>query len=68
MRFLRLVMGVLMAVQFFQTSDKIVGVVGLLLLYQAVFNKGCCANNNCATSPKSTPNNNIEDINFEEVK
>lgn len=68
MRFLRLGMGTLMAVQFFQTSDKLVGLIGALLLYQALFNKGCCGANGCATSPKSTTNNNIEDINFEEVK
>jgi hypothetical protein len=68
MRLLRLGMGILMAVQFSQTNDKIVGVIGLLLLYQALFNKGCCGANGCATSPKKSSNNAIEDINFEEVK
>jgi hypothetical protein len=69
MRLLRLGMGTLMAVQFFQTSDKLVGALGLLLLYQAIFNKGCCGANGCATSPKSLKKEDkIEDISFEEVK
>lgn len=68
MRFLRLGMGTLMAIQFFQTSDKLVGLIGAFLLYQALFNKGCCGANGCATSPKNTNNNNIEDIKFEEIK
>lgn len=68
MRFLRLGMGILMAVQFFQTNDKIVGVIGLLLLYQALFNKGCCGANDCASSAKKSSNKAIEDINFEEIK
>lgn len=69
MRILRLVMGTLMMYQFYITGDKIVVAIGAVLLYQALFNKGCCANNACA--PKKTTNsqtNNIEDIVFEEVK
>ncbi|MES2478393.1 MAG: hypothetical protein V4561_04870 [Bacteroidota bacterium] len=68
MRFLRLGLGTLMTIQFFQTSDKLVGAIGTSLLYQALFNKGCCGSNGCATSPKKSSNNTIEDINFEEVK
>lgn len=68
MRFLRLGMGSLMAIQFFQTSDKLVGVIGLLLLYQALFNKACCGANGCASNTKNTTKDHIEDINFEEIK
>lgn len=68
MRILRLGMGSLMVVQFIQTSDKLVGLIGALLLYQALFNKGCCSNNGCAATPQNKANNKIEDISFEEIK
>jgi hypothetical protein len=68
MRFLRLGMGSLMIVQSFQMHDKLIGVLALFLLYQAIFNKGCCGANACTTDIPHKKSEQTEDISFEEIK
>lgn len=68
MRFLRLGMGILMMVQSLQMHDKLIGAIAIILLYQALFNKGCCAANVCASPMPKQTSNNTEEISFEEVK
>lgn len=68
MRFLRLGMGAIMAAQFFHTNDKLLGFIAALLLYQALFNKGCCANNECTPRHKTASVNDAEEVSFEEIK
>ncbi|MFA6152289.1 MAG: hypothetical protein WC716_13265 [Chitinophagaceae bacterium] len=68
LRFLRLGMGAIMAAQFFHTNDKLLGFIAALLLYQALFNKGSCANNKCTPRHKTISVNKGEEISFEEIK
>lgn len=68
MRFLRLGMGISMMVQSVQMHDKLIGAIAIILLYQALFNKGCCAANACASPMPKQTSNSTEEINFEEVK
>lgn len=68
MRFLRLGMGILMIIQSVQMKDKLIGAIALILLYQALFNKGCCAAQSCASPMPKQTNTTTEDISFEEVK
>ncbi len=67
-RWLRLGLGILIAVQAVQMHDTASGFIAAFLLVQAVTNTGCCGSGACAVP---TPKNNsakIEDIEFEEVK
>lgn len=48
MRWLRLGLGLLLAVQAYQMHDTLSGLLAGFLFFQALTNTGCCGNNNCS--------------------
>jgi hypothetical protein len=55
-RVVRLVFGTMAVTAGFTKGDVLAGAVGGLLLYQAIWNVGCCGNS-CAVPQKSTGEN-----------
>ena len=64
MRSLRFVLGVIAISQAFTTYEILIGLVGILLLGQAVFNIACCGTHGCSRRPnalnKTTHNEEIK--------
>jgi hypothetical protein len=52
MRFLRLGLGIYIALQAIETQSAFSGFVAILFLYQAITNTGCCGLNSCAVPTK----------------
>ena len=68
MRWLRLGLGIFIAIQAFQSYDALLGILAAFFLFQAITNTGCCSATGCVVpSTKSNPHK-IEDVEFEEVK
>lgn len=68
-RWIKLALGVFMVILSFLKHDGIFGVIGGIFLFQAIFNTGCFGSASCAAPPKvHTRSNDIEDVEFEEVK
>jgi hypothetical protein len=65
MRVLRLGFGIFIAIQAVKMHDAFSGLIAAFFLFQAVTNTGCCGTQNCSTS---VPKNNIEEVEFEEIK
>jgi len=68
MRFLRLGLGIYIAIQAIQTLSILSGVIAVFFIYQAVTNTGCCGANGCAVPIKKSSSDTIEEIEFEEIK
>lgn len=69
MRILRLVFGVVFAVQAVMMKDYLVGMTSAFFLYQGVTNTGCCGESCAPTYDRNAAaKGKTEDIQFEEVK
>ncbi len=68
LRWLRLGLGIFIAIQAIQNHDTLSGLIAGFFLFQAITNTGCCGVNNCATPVSKNKPDTIEDIEFEEVK
>mgnify|MGYP006911061066 CR=1 FL=1 len=68
MRFLRLGVGIFIAIQAIQYHDVLSGLIAALFLLQAATNTGCCGSSACATNTNYQSKNNVNDVEFEEVK
>lgn len=68
MRFLRLGIGIYIAVQAVETESVFSGVVAVFFIYQAVTNTGCCGSNGCAVPIKKSNPDKTEEVDFEEIK
>jgi hypothetical protein len=68
MRWLRLVFGIFFIIQGIQSSDTLVGVVGVFFLLTAVTNTGCCGAGGCAIPKQDESVGEPEEITFEEIK
>ena len=69
MRALRLVLGAIAITQAIMAFEILIGLAGIVLLSQAVFNIGCCGTTVCNTSPYQTNKTaNKEIITYEEIK
>lgn len=68
MRWLRLGLGIMLAIQAIQLHDMVSGFVAAFFLYQAGTNTGCCGVNDCAIPPANINQDKIEEVEFEEVK
>lgn len=66
MRWLRLVLGIFIAIQAVQMQDTFSGFIAVFFLFQAVTNTGCCGTKNCAL-PSTTENNKTTEVEFEEI-
>lgn len=67
MRVLRLVLSAFIIVEAVRNYDVLFGVIGSVLLLQAVFNVGCCSNGACYTGIIDDEAENKEVV-FEEIK
>lgn len=67
-RLLRLVLGIVFLIQAFQSNSYMVGAFGVLLLFQAATNQGCCGTSGCNISKKNNTDTTLNDVQFEEVK
>jgi hypothetical protein len=54
MRFLRLGLGIYIAVQAVETLSVLSGVVAVFFFFQAITNTGCCGSNCCALLTKKS--------------
>ena len=68
MRFLRLGIGIYIAVQSIETQSIFSGIVAVFFIYQAVTNTGCCGSNGCAVPIKKSNPDKTEEVDFEEIK
>lgn len=68
MRFLRLGLGIYIAVQAIVTLSLLSGAMAVFFLFQAITNTGCCGTNSCAVTTKKSDSGNQEEVEFEEIK
>ena len=68
MRFLRLGLGIYIAVQAVETLSFFSGIVAAFFIFQAVTNIGCCGSNACAVPIKKSKSDKTEEVTFEEIK
>ena len=70
MRIIRLVLGIMLVVQAIQQQFWAAGLLGGLLLFQAMTNTGCCGAAGCGVPPakKNGSENNLDDVEYVEVK
>ncbi len=68
MRWLRLGLSLFIAIQAIIYMDFVMGLASAFFLFQVVTNTGCCGANNCTVPYEDDKKNNIDDINYEEVK
>lgn len=68
MRFLRLGLGLYIAVQAVETLSIVSGVVAVFFLFQAITNTGCCGSNGCALPTNKSNSAKTEEVKFEEIK
>jgi hypothetical protein len=68
MRWLRLIIGIIFAVQGIQLHDSITGFIGAFFLFQAITNTGCCGVGGCSVPGKKRTDTLTEDAQYEEVK
>ncbi len=68
MRWMRLILGVVIAIQAIQMHDSLAGFIAAFFLFQVATNTGCCGASGCAVPTTKSKTNNIEDVEFEEVK
>ncbi len=66
MRFLRLFLGLIAAVQGFFQKEYALSLAGLFLTYMALANIGCCGANGCEVDYKKTKQTSKETV-YEEV-
>jgi hypothetical protein len=72
MRFIRLTLGIYIAVEAIQHWDAFTGSIVLFFLYQAFANVGCSTGGSCSTGncsvPQNRSNESSNEVIFEEVK
>lgn len=68
MRWLRLGLGIYIAVQAVETLSIFSGVVATFFIFQAITNTGCCGANGCAVPTKKSNSNTVEELDYEEIK
>lgn len=68
MRFLRLGLGIYIAIQAVETLSILSGIVAVFFLFQAITNTGCCGSNGCAVPLKKGNSDKTEEVEFEEIK
>ncbi len=56
MRVIRLILGVLIIIQSFQSQQYIMIIPGVIFALIAIFGVGCCGNNGCAIPTKNKKN------------
>lgn len=68
MRWLRLGLGIFIAIQAIETNDTLSGFIAAFFLFQAITNTGCCGSARYTVPATKRNSNKIEDVIFEEIK
>ena len=68
MRWLSLGIGLLMTIQGIKMQESLSGILGILFLYQAITNTGCCGSNGCINNSTSSDHYKNKKIEYKEVK
>lgn len=68
MRWLRLALGIYIAVQAVETLSIFSGVVAVFFMFQAITNTGCCGTNGCAVPIKKNSPNKKEELESKEIE
>lgn len=68
MRWIRLGLGIIIAFQAIQSRDAFSGFIAAFFLFQAIANVGCCGGSNCSAPISNKKINEINEIQFSEVK
>jgi hypothetical protein len=69
MRWVRLLFAIIIGVQAYMAADKMMGLLSGFFFFQALTNTGCCGVNACNTNTSSKKqSNDIEDVQYEEIK
>jgi len=68
MRWIRLIVGIFLAVQAIQMHDAVAGFISVIFLFQAFTNTGCCGVSGCAVPMNTKNKDHIEEVEYEEVK
>lgn len=68
LRGLRLVMGIVLGLQGLYFKDWLPGTLGLVLIFQAIFNTGCCMTGNCHHQKEVRTEKPDNEIHFEEIR
>ena len=68
MRFLRLGLGIYIAIQAVETLSILTGIVATFFLFQAITNTGCCGTNSCSVPIKKGNSDKTEEVEYEEIK
>ncbi len=71
-RIIRFALSVFILIQAWKSSDWFIGLIGSVLLFQSLWNPGCCGIAGCETKPlpneKALPDNKSLGTGFEEIK
>lgn len=67
-RFLRLGLGIYIAIQAVETLSIFSGIVAAFFIFQAITNAGCCGSNGCAVPTKKSNSDKTEEVIFKEIK
>ena len=67
MRWLRLGLGIFLAVQSVQYHDAFAGMIAAFLLIQVVTNTGCCGSGGCSVPSAGQRESNTEVVDYEEI-
>ena len=68
MRFLRLGLGIYIAIQAIETLSILSGIVAVFFLFQAITNTGCCGTKSCAVPINKSNSDKTEEVEYEEIK
>ena len=67
MRWLRLGLGIFIAIQAVQMHDTFSGFIAAFFLFQSVTNTGCCGTKGCSVPKSIESNNKTTEVEFEEI-
>lgn len=66
-RLIRLVFGVALLLQSFYEKSAFAGFLGGLFVFQSLTNTGCCGSGSCSI-PVTKKNDDVDDIEYQEIK
>lgn len=68
MRWLRLGLGIFVAVQAIQHRDVLAGMIACFFFFQVITNTGCCGTAGCSVPSSDKKVNNAKEVDYEEIK
>lgn len=68
MRWVRLLMGLVIAFQAYQLQNGLLGFLAGFFLFQALTDTGCCGTNGCTVTPKRKNPEHSDKVKFDEIR